>query len=442
MQKIHLTFIVIVAAIGGFLFGYNTSVVAGALLFIREEIPLTLGAQSLTVSSAIFGAFAGVLLGGQLADRIGRRKTMLIGAFFILFGGIFLLFASSLLGLLMGRVIVGVGMGLASLNGPLYIAEVVPGKNRGAYVAFFQVAITIGILNGYLSSYFFAESAGWRVVFGLTSIPALIQFIALLACPDSPSFLLAKGRGAKRALKSLGREEEHEKIEKEIRQALSESGGVCWKDLFQKPLLLALTAGVGMALLVQFTGINTVIHYAPHLFQISGFPNGSDAMAAALGIGIANLLATLIALFFLDKWGRKPLLYIGLTGMCSTLITLAVSLFVNAQTMPLLTAVNLILYVAFFSIGIGPVAWVIISEVFPLRIRGRAMSLSLATSWIANLFVSSSFLHMIEAISLSGTFLLYGIVTIIGIFFVYRFVPETKGKTLEEIEAEYGKGRN
>ncbi len=427
------------AALGGLLFGYDTGVISGAELFFRNEFALSTFALEIIVSGVLAGAAAGALIGGRLADLFGRRRLLIATAIIFAAGAILCATATSAMMLGAGRIIVGFGIGLSSSGVPVYISEVAPADARGWQVSLFQLAITVGILSAYLVDYALARIQGWRWMFGLAIVPAAIFGAGMFFLPESPRWLLRRGeRDAARAM--LVRIRGTSKVDAEfqdIEQSASkapESGR--FSDLFAPSLRPALVVGIGLAIFQQVTGINTVIYYAPLIIQSAGISSASGAILATAGIGAVNVLITILSMWLIDRSGRRPLLLTGIAGMA---ITLGVLGFVfragsHSASLAWLAVVSMMAYVASFAISLGPIFWLMISEIYPLKIRNSAEGVAATFNWGANLLVALTFLTLVEKLGPSRTFWIYGICAIGAGLFSYYFVPETKGRTLEEIE--------
>jgi sugar porter (SP) family MFS transporter len=428
------------AALGGLLFGYDTGVISGAVIFITKDFALTTFPQELVVSMVLLGATIGAVTGGKFADRFGRRITLIGTSVVFIVGALICAVAPSLTTLVLGRVVVGLGIGLASTTVPVYISEVSPPEARGWQVSLFQLAITIGILAAYLVDYGFAKSEAWRWMLGLAVIPGAILGLGMIFLPESPRWLAThSNRESARAV--LVRIRGPQDVEPELQDILeslahTEEHGA-WSDLLHRSVRPALIVGVGLAIFQQVTGINTVIYYAPTIIRSAGLPSASAAILATAGIGLVNVLMTIVSMWLIDRIGRRPLLLTGIGGMIVSLGVLGLvfrSGSQNAATVQL-AVITLMAYVAFFAIGLGPIFWLLIAEIFPLNIRGQAEGTAASMNWIANLFVSITFLSLVELIGPAWAFWLYGLLAIAAFVFSYYLVPETKGRTLEEIEA-------
>lgn len=431
-----------VSALGGLLFGYDTGVISGALIFITREFGLSDAMQGVVVSAVTLGALGGALAGGWLADRLGRRVTNISAG--VLFMAASLLCAASpgVEVLILAKFFVGLAIGITSVAAPMYIAEVAPAHARGSMVTLFQLAITVGILGAYIADEALAPSGSWRWMHALAVVPAALLAFGLLRMPNSPRWLLQQGRAdaARAVLVKIraGAPVEHELDE--IRTDVETQGRGSWRDLRLPALRPALYVGIGLAVAQQVTGINAVLYYAPKIFNDAGFTSDFAALAATVGIGVVNFLATFIAIWLVDRAGRKPLLVVGTAGMTVSLLTLGIAFSFSGgasqqQWLGPLTIGCLSVYVIFFAFSLGPIVWLMISEIFPNKYRAPAMAVSAASNWLANFAVSLTFPILRAAVGSSSTFFLYGFFGVIALIFIATRVPETKGKTLEEIEA-------
>lgn len=432
------------AALGGLLFGYDTGVISGAVIFITKQFGLSAFPEELVVSTVLVGAAVGALSGGRLADRFGRRRMLIVTSLIFIGGAIVCALCTSLGMLLAGRVIVGLGIGLSSTTVPVYISEVSPAGARGWQVSLFQLAITVGILAAYVVDYALSASEAWRWMLGLAVVPGLILGVGMLFMPETPRWLVKHGRQSD-ARAVLARIRGAINVDAEIQEmesALSHSTvRGRWSDLWAPTVRGALLVGVGLAIFQQITGINTVIYYAPTIIQSAGIPSASGAILATAGIGVVNVIMTIVSMWLIDRVGRRPLLLVGTAGMIVTLGVLG-AVFALYHGLAWLAVVCLMAYVASFAISLGPIFWLLISEIYPLKIRGLAEGAAAATNWGANLLVSLTFLTLIHALGPARTFWLYGLLAIGSWLFSYYLVPETKGRTLEEIEQTWRIGRN
>lgn len=428
----------VITAIGGLLFGYDTGVISGAILFIRDAFSLSSTAQEIVVSAVLIGAVIGASISGILADKYGRRIMIIVASIIFGVGAIFTALTPEVYSLIAGRIVVGIAIGMASFIAPLYIAEVAPYNIRGALVSLNQLAITVGIVVSYLVDFAFAPSGGWRWMLGLAVVPSIILGVGMYFMPYSPRWLLSKGFSdrAKAVLEKIrGTTLVGDEIA-EIKASLAAERESKWSDLLDPAIRRALIIGIGLAIFQQLTGINTVIYYAPTILLFAGLQSAAVSILATAGIGVINVLLTIVAILLIDRIGRRPLLIGGLVGMVISLILLGLSFALPglSSSLGILAIISLMLYVGSFAIGLGPVFWLMISEIYPLKIRGRAMSTATVVNWGMNLVVAITFLSLIQLLGTPGTFWLYGIISIIAIIFVYFRVPETKGRSLEEIE--------
>jgi SP family galactose:H+ symporter-like MFS transporter len=432
-----LLFAIAVSAIGGFLFGYHMAIITGALSFLVPAFQLSIADQAMVVSIILMGALIGALSGGSIADRIGRKRAMIVTAVFFIFGALICSLCQSYAMLLIGRLVSGFGLGMSSVAGPIYLAEISPPHYRGAFVACYQLAVTLGILSSFLVSYLFATSADWRWMFAMGMFPAIFQLIALFFFTETPAWLFKRGLPEQgiHVLKRLRKDREWVHQVEAMKHAASNRRKGMWKILFSPALRYVLIVGVCLSVMQQITGINTVIFYAPKIFQTVGIASDTGAILATLGIGLINVIATLFSMWLLDRAGRRILLLVGTVGMAVCLGMLSTAYFTQAKMIDLVAFISLIGYVAFFAIGLGPVTWVVLSEIYPLKVRGHAMTMAIFGNWLFNYLVALTFLNLIEILKPEGTFLMYAIICVFSAWFVYRFIPETKGKSLEEIES-------
>jgi MFS transporter, SP family, galactose:H+ symporter len=426
------------AALGGLLFGYDTGVISGALIFIKREFGLTTAAEEIVVSGVLLGATIGAILGGKAADFFGRRRVLLVTAAIFGIGALASAVAPSPTILIGSRVVLGLAIGLASTNVPVYLSEVAPPHARGWVVSLFQLAVTVGIVVAYLTDYAFAGIEDWRWMLGLAVAPALVFGTGMFFLPETPRWLIRSGyhEVAHRVLIRIRALSDVNVEIEEIKASLAqqaESGH--WTDLLRRQVRPALVVGLGLAVFQQITGINTVIYYAPRILQTAGFNSASGAILATVGVGVVNVAMTIIAMFLVDRAGRRPLLLVGIAGMIITLGVLGLSFRYLSGQLAWIAVVCLMGYVASFAISLGPIFWLLIAEIYPLKIRGLAEGTAATFNWASNLIVSLTFLTLVEKLGASSTFLLYALASVASWLFAYYFVPETKGRTLEQIEA-------
>jgi sugar porter (SP) family MFS transporter len=431
-----------ITALGGLLFGYDTGVVSGALLFLKDDFGgLSSFQQELVTSLLLVGAAIGALFAGRIADRIGRRSTVLITAVVFVVGVALAAFCPDFYSLLAARVILGLAVGSASMVVPLYIGETAPPKIRGGLVSLNQLAITIGILVSYLGDYGLASTRNWRLMFGLAAIPAVLLFVGMLFQKESPQWLIMKGRDdeARQVLSRLRDPKDIEPEIAEVRQVSSQQKATL-RDLMSPRIRPLVTIGVLLAVFQQVTGINTVIYYAPTLLQGAGFGDNAALLANVVN-GAVNVAMTLVAIRLLDRVGRRVLLIAGTSGMAVGMFLTGFA-FIGGDKLKgglaVMAIVGLLVYTGSFAIGLGPVFWLLIAEIYPLRVRGAAMSMATIANWAANFVVTISFLTLISAIGTLGVFMLFGCLTLVALTYFIRKVPETKGRSLQQLEHDLG----
>jgi sugar porter (SP) family MFS transporter len=432
--------VAMVAAIGGALFGYDTGVISGAILYIKKDFPIDAATEGWIVSAVTVGALAAAMVAGELADRSGRRLTNIAAGLIFATASLLCVVANSVATLIAGRFLVGCGIGLTSVGAPMYIAEVSPPRIRGTFVSLFQLAVTVGILLSYVVCTLLASAAAWRWMLGLAAVPGLALAIGMMPMPESPRWLVKQKRrdDARAVLVKINPNSDPDETLAHIEHDLALEGQGTWGELFHRSLRPALLVGIGLAVFQQVTGINAVIYYAPQIFQAAGFTSDLTALAATAGIGVINVLATFIAIWLVDRQGRKPLLIAGVTGMVATLSFLGLAFqgaggATGAGDLGVITVVCLAGYIVFFAFSLGPIVWLMISEIYPLRNRAQAMAVSTASNWAANALVSTTFPVMTLRRGSAATFFTYSGLGVLTLLFVIAKVPETKGKTLEEI---------
>jgi sugar porter (SP) family MFS transporter len=427
-----------IAGLGGLLFGYDTGVIAGALLFIKPDFHLDSFEAGLVVSAVPIGAVFGAAMAGPLSDGKGRRGTILLSAIIFAIGALGSAAAPGTAVLVLARLVVGAAIGVASATAPVYISEVAPPDKRGFLVTFFQLAVTVGIVVAYLVGLAFNSSGDWRWMLGLGAVPAVILAIGMMEMPQSPRWLVMAGKDyVARATLSRIRVDDPAAIDRELAETKEsldvKAGG--WRDLLHPVVKAALFVGVGLAVLQQVTGINTVIYYAPTIVQFTGVNSDASAILAAVGVGVVNVGMTVVALRLLDRAGRRTLLLGGVSAMVVSLLALgAAFLGGGGSTGASIVAIgSLMLYVAAFAISLGPIFWLMNAEIYPLNVRSKAASVGTMANWSFNAIVSLTFLVLVDALGRTGAFWLYAGIGLLTLWFCWRFVPETKGKHLEDI---------
>ncbi len=449
---LYFSVLCFIAALGGLLFGFDTAVISGAIELLRAQFRLEPWLEGWVVASGLVGCVIGAAIGGWLSDCYGRKRILLLSAVLFTLTSIGCAVAPGPYLLSAARLIGGLGVGIASMVVPLYIAEISPARLRGRMVSFYQFAITIGVLAAYLSNaalHACAERSAataadglwrwclanevWRGMLGSMVLPAGAFFFLLLLVPESPRWLTKQGDEAQ-ALAILARitgSEDARRQMAEIRETIAEESGELGQ-LFQPGTRRALVMAVFLAISGQFSGINAIIYYGPRIFDDAGFQLGR-ALGGQVILGLVNVAFTVLAIWKVDTLGRRPLLAVGNTGVFASLLLLAV-LFFSAATAPLLLIVLMSAYLAFFAISLGPLPWIFMSEVFPTRVRGRAMSIATLSLWLANTIVCYSFPVLDKAFGPAPIFCLYAALICPVFLFVWKFMPETKGRSLEELE--------
>jgi len=438
-----------IAALGGLLFGYDTAVISGAIGFLRVRFALNAAQTGWAASSALVGCVIGVVIAGVLSDRIGRKKVLVLSAVLFTASAIGTALAERMSVFIAFRIIGGFGIGAASMTSPLYISEISPAWIRGRLVSVNQFAIVTGMLVVYFVNYFIARSGndawnvdiGWRWMFGSGALPAAVFLVLLFLVPESPRWLVGQKETERafRVLSRVGGNAHAERELREIRQTLIRET-VSLTRLLEPGFRIVLWIGIVLAVLQQVTGINVFLYYAPEIFKKLGAGTDTALLQTAV-VGTVNMLFTVIAIGTVDRIGRRPLMLAGACGMGASLF--AIGLAAALQKTELWILFFMLLYIASFALSVGPVTWVILSEIFPTGIRGRAMSIATVCLWAANWVVSQTFpmlnenAVLIEKFHHGFTFWIYGLMCIVQILFVWRFVPETKGKTLEDIEKHW-----
>jgi SP family galactose:H+ symporter-like MFS transporter len=427
----------VVAAIGGALFGYDTGVISGAILFIKPAFGLGTSQVELVVSAVLLGATVGAIASARVSDKVGRRAVLLAAATSFAIGAIGSALAPDPIVLVLARLLVGVAIGVASYAVPLYISELSPANARGWLVSLNQLAITLGIVFSYGVDYAFSGVGAWRWMLGIAVVPAVLLFVGVALLPETPRWLVRNGQllEARRVLLRLRPADAVERELSEI-EATARLRSGSWAELLSRPMRVVLVVGIGLAIFQQVTGINTVIYYAPTIMQLAGVPTASGAILATLGIGIVNVLMTVVAMLLLDRVGRRPLLLGGMALMAVALFALGLAFALPGliSSLSSVAVAFLMLYVGAFAISLGPIFWLLISEIYPLRLRGLAAGVATMANWGSNLLVALTFLSLIEGLGTAMTFWLYGSVTLAAIVFAYKLVPETKGHSLEELD--------
>jgi SP family galactose:H+ symporter-like MFS transporter len=454
-----------IAATGGLLFGFDTGVISGAIPFLQDYFELTDSQVESVTALGLIGAVVGALVTGRLSDYLGRKKVILASAFVFATGALWTGFAPTVTQLMISRFYLGLAIGVSSFAVPLYISEISPTKIRGTLVSMFQLLITVGILTAYLSDNALADNNNlecWRPMLWVGVIPALILFIGMFFLPETPRWLMSKGR-EEEGEQVLRRVEDPSLIENSLaamRQDIAiDASQAGWREILKPWLRNALIIAVGIMFFQQFVGINTVIYYSPKIFLAAGFEGAEAAIAASVIVGAVNVFFTIVSLFVIDRLGRRKLYFIGLAGIAVALISMGLGFMLPGVTKWFLV-ISVLVYIAFFAISLGPLGWLIVSEVFPTRVRGLGASIGSLSNWGFNTLVVWTFYKMASAIGnakdvvvpegqdlsdicpscVGSVFWIFAAVALIGIVWGYYYIPETKGVSLEKIEEHWRKG--
>jgi len=478
-KRINIYFITIVITLGGLLFGFDTGVINGTQFYFSKYFELTGWLKGFIVSSALLGALLGAASAGMISKSIGRKKSLLISA--VLFGisawgsGLPAILPESISLMVFFRILGGIAIGMASMNAPTYIAEIAPADKRGKLITYYQMAVVIGFFVVFLTTYVIGSELteqnnidfGWRYMFWSELIPATLFFVLLFMVPQSPRWLMIKGREdqALNVLTRIHGQEMADREFKEIKDSIQQEGKQKKASIFQKSLFPIVVIGTVLSVLQQFTGINAVLYYGADIFeQALGFGN-EDVLLQQILLATVNLLFTFIAMYTVDKLGRKPLLIIGGVGMLAGFLLMGFTLYlsdysgVNSAGLPTISStegiiclIGILMFIGSFAMSMGPIVWVLLAEMFPNSIRSTAMAIAVAAQWLANYFVSQSFPILVESdanrlIADGGTwnqslpYFIFSAFILFIIFFTWKWIPETKGKTLEEMEALFNKGK-
>lgn len=457
-NMVYVIFLSAIAALGGFLFGYDTAVISGTITSVSAQFNMTDVSLGWYVGCALVGSIFGVAIAGKLSDFFGRKPVLLLSAVLFSVSGIGCMLSANLDQLVIYRIIGGIGIGVASVISPLYISEISVARFRGTLVSLYQLAITVGFVGAYLANYVILEYAtnmqgegiaeglwgtvlvieSWRGMLGAESIPALLFFAILFFIPESPRWLVTKTKETA-ALKTLeriyGKESAREQVA-DLQNIISSEHKSDWKILFQSGFRIALFIGVSLAILGQFMGVNAVLYYGPSIFQETGLSEG-DSLFYQVIVGFVNVVSTIFAMWLIDKIGRKKLVYYGVSGMIVSLVMIGVYFTVNKSgaIIPPITLLLLILiYIFCCAISICAVIWVLLSEMYPVKVRGLAMSAAGFSLWIGTFLIGQLTPWLMSTLSPAGVFWLFGLMCIPYMYITWKFVPETTGKSLEDIE--------
>jgi sugar porter (SP) family MFS transporter len=464
-NKNFVIIIAVIAATGGLLFGFATGAISGAIPFLQQYFLIDDHVIETITTAVIVGAAIGAILGGRFTDLLGRKTVILISAVIFLVGAIWTGIAPSPVSLMFARLFLGIAIGVSSVAVPLYIAEIAPTNKRGALVSSYQLLITVGILVSYFSDLALADETNaecWRMMFYVGGIPAAILLFGIFFLPETPRWLMQKGR-EKEGRSVLERiesadmlEQELEHIRAEIEKSKDQAG---WRELLQPWMRTPLLIAIIIMFFQQFVGINTVIYYSPKIFLMAGFEGNIAAIWASVAVGVVNVLATIISVYFVDRLGRRKLFFIGLTGIALSLVSLGLCFLFHqnlGEAGKWTSIVLMFLYIAFFAISIGPLGWLIVSEIFPQRVRGLGASIGSLSVWVFNAIVTFTFFKIVSAFTVKGTeiiiegenlgnpagaFFLYAVIALSALIWGFYYLPETKGVSLEDIENFWRKGQ-
>lgn len=433
MKTIRLS---LVSAMSGTLFGYNVAVVAGALIFLDHAFGLSTLAQEVVVTSILGGALVGAMASGEIAARWGERRTLFAATALFLVVPPLLALADGVWGIVALRAALGFAVGTVSMVAPLYVGEAAPPARRGALVSLFQLGVTAGILAAYLVNAAFTDAGDWRAMFAFGALPALVLGGVLATLPESPRWLLLAGRPeeARRAAARLGGAEPDPD-----EPATAPEPRARWAELVSPLVRGVLVMAAGLFLFQNLSGIDGILYYAPEIFRSVGVGSETGAILATAGLGAVNVGATVVALLVVDRLGRRPLLIGGCAVMGASLVAVGLTIG-GSEDDAAITLAGLALFIVAFAVSLGPLPYVLMSEVFPLSVRARGMSLAAATSWLLNMVVAMTFLLLLRSLGPGTTFLLYAGVCAVALVFAWYTVPETRGRSLGEIEANLRAG--
>ena len=458
----YVSFLSLAAALGGFLFGYDAAVISGTISQISKQFSLDEIMQGWYVGCALIGSIAGVAMGGVISDTFGRKRTLLVSAILFAVSSVWCAIASDFDHLVYARMIGGVGIGIVSIVSPLYISEISVAQYRGRMVSLYQLAVTVGFLGAYLVNFallsysktgaedlnspwlslIFHEQV-WRSMLGMAAIPSMLFFVIIFFIPESPRRLILKKREEKSfaILKNIYGSDQMAKYElNETKSVLGNENKANWRDLLKPGITKAVLIGAAIAILGQFMGVNAVLYYGPSIFESSGL-SGDDSLFYQVIVGLVNVLTTILAVFIIDKVGRKKLVYFGVSGMIISLLLIA-GYFTKGTELGIPSVFLLICflaYVFFCAISISAVIWVLLSEMYPIKVRGLAMSIAGFSLWFGTYLIGQLTPWLLKNLTSAGTFILFAVMCIPYMYIIWKLVPETTGKSLEEIEKYWKK---
>ena len=451
-MKSNVLLISIIAATGGLLFGFDTGVISGALPFLKQHWQLSDATLEWVTTSVLIGAVLGAVTSGKLSDSLGRKRMIIVNAVIFGAGALGCAFATSVTMLIIMRIVIGIAIGITSYVVPMYIAEIAPARRRGALVTMNQLMITIGILVSYVTDYWLSNDAvpeSWRWMFLVGFFPAVILFTGMLFLPETPRWLVSKHRYDE-GYRVLAQVEDADLVEQTFRnlkqEVQAETGqAVDYREVFKPWLRPALIITVGIFFFQQFSGVNTIIYYSPIIFKMAGVVSNTASILPAIIIGGVNVLACLLSVFLLDRVGRRKLYMIGISGMIPSLALMGACFYFKetlGDSLPYFAVLSIVFYIIFIAISLAPLGWLLISEIFPLAVRGVGMSIGSLAHWGFNAIIAYTFLKLVNSIGIASTFWAYCLVCVAGLVWGYFYIPETKGKSLEEIEEHWRQGRS
>lgn len=436
-----------ISAITGFLFGYDEGIISGTLQVLVKEFSINHLETGVMTSALPFGAiFGSLLLAGRYAQHLGRKPLLVVVAILYTLGGVIVSLAPSVMMVSIARVILGFAIGAGAVVAPLYISETAPAAIRGRLVTIYQLAITIGILCSFIINYLLVEAVSWRYIYASVIIPSVALLAGVLVVPESPRWLVFKGEGNKalQVLKKIRKGASEKEIASEyeaINQIVQTERPAKWKALFSSVNRPVVIIGIALFMFQQLSGINTVIYYAPSIFAQAGFESVSSQILATVIIGLVNVLSTIVAMSLVERLGRFQLLALGFIGTSVSLAAIFIGSVMQVEYMNWLSLAALISYIIFFAISIGPLPWVMMSEIFPLKLRSAGMGLSSVSNWFFNAVVVLLFPIMAASLGVANTFGIFSLLCLVGLWFTVKYIPETQGISLEAIEAYVNSGK-
>ena len=428
----------ITAALAGLLFGLDTGVINGAKIYLVHEFHATTGQEEIVVSAILYGAIVGTIISGFVSRYFGRRFAILASAAIFTVGSIFSALSVSIDMLIIMRLILGIALGLASFTAPVYLSEVAPKKVRGGLIALYQLMITIGLLSAFLSDAILSYFTGWRWMLGIVAIPAFLMFLAVLALPRSPRWLMLRGnkQAAKDVLHKVRHHHEVEHELSEIETSLAHHKLHPLQLLQSKFFLKVLGLGIVLQFIQQLSGINAVIYYSSNIFRLAGFTTHAEQLWATVIVGLVNVITTILSVFIVDKLGRRPILFGGLIITTLSMLALGILFHVGTHTelLRILAIVFVLTFIFGFAVSLGTIIWILCAEIFPQQGRELGVTWTTASNWVGNALVSSFFLTVVTTIGSANTFFVFAGLGVLSLLFVIKFSPETKGVSLEQIE--------